>query len=307
MSSLRYRANGWDLRFRDRDGHQRTERFAGGTPRRAPTAALERRAEVELQMYRGSYVAREERETLFRLLYQRWWDSRQVSATRRYSDAQRAAKHVLPYWGDWPICTIRPSDIDDWVARLSKTMGPQSVRTCYGLLRGPLRRAVRDRIITDPCIDIVLPKLPDITKTFDDVLTAEEVDRLVAAMHDDSSSYAALRTNHRYQALVFMGAWLGPRWNEAIGLRICDVNPLRREVVFGRQVINQNGSHTFAEVGSKTGDWRTVSVPQPVMDVLTGHIGRYRDDAEREDLVFTMHATATSCAATSAGTPSHRR
>jgi len=287
LSSLRYRANGWDLRFRDRDGRQRTERFAGGTPRRAPTAALERKAEVELQMYRGSYVAREEREMRFRLLYQRWWDSRQVSATRRNSDAQRAAKHVLPYWGDLPICTIRPSDIDPWVARLSKTMGPQSVRTCYGLLRGPLRRAVRDRVITDPCIDIALPKLPDITKTFDDVLTAEEVDRLVAAMHDDSSSYAALRTNHRYQALVFMGAWLGPRWNEAIGLRICDVNPLRHEVVFGRQVINQNGSQTFAEVGSKTGDWRTVPVPQPVMDVFTGHIARYRDGAARDDLVFT--------------------
>lgn len=287
MSSLRYRANGWDLRFRDRDGRQRTERFAGGTPRRAPTAALERKAEVELQMYRGSYVAREERETPFRLLYQRWWDSRQVSATRRYSDAQRAAKHVLPYWGDWPICTIRPSDIDDWVARLSKTMGPQSVRTCYGLLRGPLRRAVRDRVITDPCIDIALPRPADITKTFDDVLTAEEVDRLVTALHDTTTSYAGLRTNHRYQALVFMGAWLGPRWNEAIGLRICDVNPLRREVVFGRQVINQNGTHTFAEVGSKTGDWRTVPVPQPVMDALTAHIARYRDDAAREDLVFT--------------------
>lgn len=287
MSSLRYRANGWDLRFRDRAGRQRTERFSGGTPRRAPTAALERKAEVDLQMYRGNYVAREERETPFRVLYQRWWDSRQVSATRRYSDAQRAAKHVLPYWGEWPICTIRPSDIDDWVARLSRTMGPQSVRTCYGLLRGPLRRAVRDRVITDPCIDIALPKLPDITKTFDDVLTAAEVDRLVAALHDDLSSYAALRTNHRYQALVFMGAWLGPRWNEAIGLRICDVNPLRREVVFGRQVINQNGTHTFAEVGSKTGDWRTLPVPQPVMDALTAHIARYRDGAAREDLVFT--------------------
>lgn len=33
MSSLRYRANGWDLRFRDRDGRQRTERFAGATSR----------------------------------------------------------------------------------------------------------------------------------------------------------------------------------------------------------------------------------------------------------------------------------
>src|SRR4051812_16864412 len=166
-------------------------------------------------------------------------------------------------------------------------MGPQSVRACYGMIRGPLRRAVRDRVITDPCIDIRLPKLPDITKTFDDVLTAEEVDRLVAALYDTTTSYAGLRTNHRYQALVFMGAWLGPRWNEAIGLRICDVNPLRHELTFGRVVINQNGSRTFTKIGSKTGDWRTVPVSQPVMDALTAHIARYRDDAAREDLVFT--------------------
>jgi integrase len=189
--------------------------------------------------------------------------------------------------GDWPICTIRPSDIDDWIAKLSRTLGSYSVRACYGLLRGPLRRAVRDRTITDPCVDIRLPKLPDITKTFEDVLSAEEVDRLVDGLRDPEAKYQGLRTNGRYQALVFVGAWLGPRWNEAIGLRMCDIDFLRREITFGRQVINQNGSTTFAEVGSKTGDWRTVPVPQPVVDVLAAQVAKFRSDAQRDDLVFT--------------------
>jgi hypothetical protein len=39
--------------------------------------------------------------------------------------------------------------------------------------------------------------------------------------------YVGLRTNGRYRALVFMGSWLGPRWNEAIGLRVCDINSTR--------------------------------------------------------------------------------
>jgi len=287
MASLRYRANGWDLRYRDREGRQRTERFSGGTVKRAPVEALERKGELEAQMYRGTYVAREARETPFKIIYHRWSASRQVSATRRHTDLQRAEKHVLPYWGEWPICSIRPSDIDDWIAHLSRTLGPYSVRSCYGLLRGPLRRAARDRVITDPCLDIRLPKLPDITKTFDDVLTADEIDLLVACLHDNSERYARLRTNDRYEALVFMGSWLGPRWNEAIGLRICDINVLRREITFGRQVINQNGSKTFTEVGSKTGDWRTVPVPRPVMDALAAHIAKYRPGADREDLIFT--------------------
>jgi hypothetical protein len=44
------------------------------------------------------------------------------------------------------------------------------VRHCYALLRGPLRRAAKDRVIDNPCIDIVLPKLPDMRKTFDEVV-----------------------------------------------------------------------------------------------------------------------------------------
>ncbi|MGH8893372.1 MAG: tyrosine-type recombinase/integrase [Actinomycetes bacterium] len=286
MASLRYRSGGWDLRYRERSGKERTERFRGGSAKRPPPAALERKGAVEAQLIRGTYVSRDLREQTFRVYYDRWVAARQISATRKYTDDQRAAKHVLPYWGDWAICDIRPSDIDDWIAVLAKTMGPHSVRHCYGLLRGPLRRAIKDRIIDNPCIDIVLPKKPDLRKTFDDVLTAVEVDRLVAAIVDPDPRYAGLKTNGRYRALVFMGCWLGPRWNEAIGLRLCDVNPLRKELTFGRIVVNQNGSETFTEAMSKTDDARTVPVPAPVMDALLEHLRVYRPGATRNDFLF---------------------
>ena len=58
---------------------------------------------------------------------------------------------------------------------------------------------------------------------------------------DSSPGYAGLKTNDRYRALILMGCWLGPRWNEALGLRVCDLNPLKKEIAFGRVVINQNG------------------------------------------------------------------
>jgi integrase len=117
-------------------------------------------------------------------------------------------------------------------------------------------------------------KKPEIRKTSDDVLTAVEVDRLVAALADVGEKYANLRTNGRYAALVFAGARLGPRWNEAIGLRICDVDLARREVTFGRVVVNQNDSKPFPERGSTTDDWRTVPAPTPVIDALARHIER---------------------------------
>jgi len=126
-----------------------------------------------------------------------------------------------------------------------------------------------------------------IAKTFDDVLTATEVDRLVDVLVDPSPKYRNLRTNGRYAAQIFMGAWLGPRWNEAIGVRVCDLQPLRKEITFGRLVVNQNGSHTFTEPMSKTEDVRTVPVPTPVMDMLIEHLRRYAPHAGREDFLFT--------------------
>jgi integrase len=85
---------------------------------------------------------------------------------------------------------------------------------------------------------------------------------------------------------VFAGAWLGPRWNEAIGLCVCDLNPLRHKVTLGRIVVNQNGGTTFTETMSKTEDARTIPVPDPVMIMLVDHIKKYVPDAGREDFLF---------------------
>jgi integrase len=251
-----------------------------------PEEVRDRQAQVERDLRRGTYVPREEREASFADYYQRWSAVRRVSVTRRYTDDIRARLHVLPYWGRWQLCDIRPSDIDDWVARLAEQMGPWSVRHCYQLLRGPLRRAVKDRVIADPCVDIALPKRPDLRKTFDDVLTAQEVDALVAGIVAEDGRYAGLKTNGRYRALVFMGGWIGPRWNEALGVRLCDLNPLRHELTLGRVVVNQNGSRKFTERFSKTEDARTVPVPRPVMEALLEHVDRYCVGAGREDFLF---------------------
>ena len=292
MASLTWRRGGWELRYRDRSAREQTERFRGPQTRKPPAEAVERKAEVERDLRRGSYIPVHERRVTFGEYYERWRAGRRVSATRAYTDDNRAKLHVLPHWRAWRLEEIRPSDIDDWIAELSTKMGPTSVRHCYALLRGPLSRAVKDRIIDDPCIHIVLPAKPEIRKTFDDVLAAEELDRLVAVIADVGTKYQRLRTNGRYAALVFMGGWLGPRWNEAIGLRVCDINHARKELTFGRVVVNQNGGRTFTENMSKTEDARTIPVPTDVMETLAAHIERYVPNASRRDFVFTTgHGT----------------
>ncbi len=165
-------------------------------------------------------------------------------------------------------------------------MGPDSVRHCYTLFRGPIRRAVRNGIITDPLIEVALPAKRKIRKGFDDVLTRAEVTRLVGCVTDHDPKYAGLKTNDRYRALILMGCWLGPRWNEAIGVRVCDLNPLRKEISFGRVVVNQNDSEVYVEQYNKTDEYRTIPVPGPVMEALTAHIAAYCPGEDRERFLF---------------------
>ena len=77
MASLGYRRGGWELRYRD--------------------------------------DAREEREVIFGVYYERWLASRRISKAREFTDASRARLHVLPHWADRPLSRIRPSDVDDWL------------------------------------------------------------------------------------------------------------------------------------------------------------------------------------------------
>jgi integrase len=286
MASIGYRRGGWELRYRDAAGNQQVERFPGPETRRPPEALLDRRAEVERSLRRNTYVSRAERDTTFGVYYERWLATRQISAARAYTDANRARNHVLPRWADVPLSSIRPSHVDDWIGELATKMGPHAVRHCFTLFRGPIRRAVKDGLMSDPCIDVPLPKKPDLRKSFDDVLTAKQVDALVEALVDPSPGYASLKTNHRYRAMVFAGAWLGPRWNEMLGLRRRDLNPLRGEVTFGRVVVNQNGRELYEEKLSKTGDFRTIPVPGDVMAALLEHLDTYCAGAGPDDFLF---------------------
>lgn len=162
MASLKCRRGAWELRYREPSGKQRTERFLGGTVKTAPEEALDRTAEVERDLRQRTHVPREAREARFGEYFDKWWAARRNLPHPRIHRPGRADLHVLPHWAGWRICDIRPSDVDDWIAELARKMGPTSVRHCYTLLRGPTRRAVKDRVIADALIDIVLPAKPEI-------------------------------------------------------------------------------------------------------------------------------------------------
>jgi hypothetical protein len=93
-----------------------------------------------------------------------------------------------------------------------------------------------------------------------------------------------------------MGCRLGPRWNEAIGFRVCDLNPLREEVSFGRVVVNQNGGQTFTKELDKTDEHRTVPCPIEVMNALVEHIALCCPASATTHPCSPPRSTPASCA-----------
>lgn len=93
----------------------------------------------------------------------------------------------------------------------------------------------------------------------------------------------------RYRALVLVGGVLGLRWGEAVALRACDVDFMRRTVTVA-QVVEEIAGHLRVVPGEAktTGSLRTLAAPPFLIDELARHLREHRPEAiaDRLALVF---------------------
>lgn len=183
---------------------------------RTKRAAELRLAEVELSKHRGDYVDPSEARITVGMIGTSWIDSRsgdlKPSTQRTIQSAWRI--HVEPKWGGRQIGSIRHSEIQIWVAALSKTHSATTVRRCHEVLASVLEVAVRDRrLARNVARDIKLPRKVGKERAY---LSHAQVAQLAAiAKHPD---------------LVVFLAYTGLRWGEATALRIKHVDTVRRRV-----------------------------------------------------------------------------
>lgn len=152
--------------------------------------------------------------------------------------------HVSPAWGTRSIGTIKHSEVQAWVTKLTATLSPTTVLRAYGVLAGILDVAVKDRRLTsNPARGVNLPRKTGKRKVY---LTHAQVARLATAAG-------------RHELLVYTLAYTGLRWGEMTGLRVRDVDPLQR-----RLNINENAVMVGTEVIVGTPKTHTSrSVPYP--------------------------------------------
>lgn len=74
----------------------------------------------------------------------------------------------------------------------------------------------------------------------------------------------------RYRALIYVMAYGGLRWGEAVALRRSSCNLLRNRIEVKQAVAEVHGGLHYGP--TKTHQARTVVIPEPVKEILAAHM-----------------------------------
>lgn len=265
MASVTKVSTGWRARWRTPEGESRSKTF------RLKADAEIHLTTVEGAKLRGAYVDPSAGKVTFREYAERW---RAIQVHRPTTTAQletNLRRHVFPTFGDRPLASIRPSEVQAWVKATSEGLAPATVELVYRYLVAIFRAAIADRlIITSPAVGIRLPKA-EVRRV--EPLTTEVVQALIASVPD------------RYRALVTFAAGTGLRQGECLGITVDRVDFLRRLVTVDRQLVLLPGAAPTFAPPKTAASYRTVPLPQVVVDALAVHLAAY--PAKPNGLVFT--------------------
>ena len=175
-------------------------------------------------------------------------------------------------FGDVPVGRIRSTDIDRWIADLSRGgLSASKVRESHGVLRRLLDMAARDGAITRNPADQRAGQLPRVHAVERPVLTPRDIEDLAALLPDP------------FDLLVRLLAFGGLRIGEAFALRRKDFDLTRDQVVVSRTVSGAGG-----ETATKTHAARRVTLPASLAREIERHLAQLPSGAS--SVVFASAA-----------------
>lgn len=181
---------------------------------------------------------------------------------------------VEPRWGRVPLGEIRPTSVQHWISELSrgtddeKPVGAAVVQRTHYVLLSILADAVRDNLVAKNAASGV--RLPQTSRKRPLFLTHTQVGALAAKTGD-------------HEGLVLLLAYTGLRWGEAVGLRVHDLDMLRRRASITENAVETGGT---VHVGTpKAHKQRTVPLPE----FLLTYLAQQCEGKRRDGLLFPGH------------------
>lgn len=249
------RANGkWRARYRDESGKEHSRHFDRKIDAQqwldAVTSAVVTGTYADPQAGRITFAA-----------YFREWSARQVWAPGTVAAMSLAARSA-PF-AEKPMNQVRRSDVETWVKQMNAAgLAPGTVKTRYVNVRSVFRAAMKDRVIgTDPTDAVRLPRArrADVAMS---IPTPENVGQLMAA------------ADERFRPFIALCAFAGLRLGEAAGVRLDDIDFLRRSLKVSRQVQRVKGGAIDVRA-PKYGSERTVYLADSLVEILSEHVATH--------------------------------
>ncbi|MDQ0752056.1 integrase [Streptomyces africanus] len=215
-------------------------------------------AQAQTDARRGEFIdPRDGAISLKDYIATHWWPTQSGDPSTLERIEQRVRRHIVPHLGALSLNSVGTEALRSWKKRLEKDLGPTSIRMVWATLSGVLQAAVEDRrLARNPCrASTVRP--PAAAPGRVEAWPPERVLAVRAALPE------------RSRVLVEIGAGLGLRQGEALGLSMEDIDFDEEVVHVRRQVKMVRTKLCFAlPKGRKV---RDVPLPSSVAKAVRQH------------------------------------
>lgn len=272
MASIEKRDNRnkpYRVRYWGPDGRQRSKSFARKEDARKYASS------IETDKARGTYQDPSFGRITLGEFWTKWRSdtgelgTHQLSTLAKYDGIWKL--YVDPALGRYPLASIRRSDVQELVVRVTKRSSAYQAAETLKLARMLLNRAVDQELIAVNRASRV--KAPRVARRRPKVLTPEQIDRLAEAAGEE------------WRALVRLAAYGALRWSEIVGLRVEAVDFLRRQVRVETKIGEVEGRLVEGDLKTASSR-RTVPLPEAVIADLAEHVRRFPPSAD--GLVFHL-------------------
>lgn len=276
MSIHKTAAGTWQVRWRDPNGHPQQKTLK----RKIDAERFE--TEMEAAKLHGTYLDPKAGDITVEAWSKLWLaNSRDLGPGGR-QEYERRLKVILPEIGHLRLNQVDMDVVDEFVTTLltrpterkKAPLAPSSVSAILQQVSTMMEAAVRrGRIPANPCKEVAHPKGEQIPMRF---LTAGEIERLAPFIYE------------RFRAWLYVAAYGGLRWSEAVGLRRSAVSGSRvtvTEQLIWRKPIEGGPGRWCREPPKTRAGRRSVSLPPFVKEMLIEHIKRFAQPGA-DGLVF---------------------
>lgn len=267
------KATAYDVRYRNPSGKQVKETFY------TYKEAEQRKAEIERELFSGSWIDPKMQQSKFFDLARMWQQSNsQKRIATKKLDEGHLRNHINPVLGEQKICSIAPMHIQSFIEDLvDKQLSVETIKRIYNIVKAIFNFAVvQDYIIKSPCRRINLPKAK---KQESAVLNHKELKHLVSCFDAE------------YQMMVLLAGILGLRYGEVAGLRIGDINFTQNELTVAGQLSRYEDRGSYLSPPKTDSSYRVIPINNALTKSLKAHIeATGRTLFDKEEMLFITNA-----------------